>query len=320
VILVGGEALMDVLVDVDGSRHPVPGGGPFNTARALARLGVPSAFLGHLSEDAYGQQLAAELRAAGTSLTFASCGPEPTTVALARVDAAGVAHYEFHTEGTSAQNLTPAMLPARLGAEVEALHVGTLGLVLEPMATTLIELVQREQGRRLVMVDPNIRAQLIPDRSRYCCRLEDEVFPASTIVKASEQDLAWLYPDLEVKKACEHIMKRGPRLVVATLGAGGALCLTRHARARASVPPVDVVDTIGAGDIFGAALLAWLHDHQRLRIDLCLTTCELEAALAFACRAASWSCTQAGAESPTRRDLLDIGRPDDKLCNRSFQT
>ena len=104
-----------------------------NTARALARLGVPTAFLGRLSEDAYGQQLARGLVEAGASLALASCGPEPTTVALARVDAAGVARYDFRTDGTSAPNLTAAMLPEQLSPAVEALHVGTLGLVLEPM-------------------------------------------------------------------------------------------------------------------------------------------------------------------------------------------
>src|SRR3954447_345406 len=102
---------------------------------------------------------------------------------------AGRSMYEFRTEGTSACNLTREMLPPMLGSEVEALHVGTLGLVLEPMATTLVELVRRERGRRPVMVDPNIRPQLIPDPTAYRRRIEDEVFPASTIVKASEQDL-----------------------------------------------------------------------------------------------------------------------------------
>lgn len=232
-------------------------------------------------------------------------------MALAKVDAAGMAHYEFQTEGTSAQNLTLEMLPAELGPKVDALHVGTLGLVLEPMATTLIELVRREHGRRPVMVDPNIRAQLIPDRSQYCRRLNDEVFPASTIVKASEHDLAWLYPGLSVEAACAQILERGPRLAIATLGADGAFGLTRDARVHLSVPRVDVVDTIGAGDVFGAALLAWLHDHQRVRLDLCLDVCALESALTFACRAASWSCTQAGAVSPSRRDLLDLGCPTD---------
>jgi len=317
VILACGEALMDVLVDADGGLHPVPGGGPFNTARALARLGIPSAFLGRLSTDTYGQRLAEVLNTDGASLDFASRGPEPTTVARAKVDLAGVAHYEFQVEGTSAPNLTPAMLPEALGPGIEALHVGTLGLVLEPMATTLVELVRREQGRRLVMLDPNIRAQLISDRSRYCCCLMGELIPASTIVKASEQDLDWLYPGLHVEAACAQILERGPRLVIATLGADGAVALTHRARAHVKTPPVDVVDTIGAGDAFGAGLLAWLHDHQLLRTDLCLTAYELEAALGFACLAASWTCTQAGAISPTRQDILDIGRRKDTVHNGS---
>jgi fructokinase len=316
VILVCGEALMDVLVEIDGSRHPIPGGGPFNTARALARLGIPTAFLGRLSEDAYGQRLAEELVAAGASLDCASRGPEPTTVALAEVDQAGVAHYQFQTEGTSAQNLTLSMLPERPGPEVEALHVGTLGLVLEPMATTLVELVRREQGRRLVMVDPNIRPQVIADRSRYRRRLEDDLLPACTIVKASEQDLLWLYPDLNVEAACARVLEGGPQLMIATLGANGAFGLTRLARAKVSVPPVDVVDTIGAGDVFGAALLTWLYDRRMLGTDLCLEAEQLEAMLHFACLAASWSCMQAGAASPSRRDLLAFDRSGGVLHSR----
>jgi fructokinase len=310
-ILVCGEALMDVLVDADGCQHPTPGGGPFNTARALAGLGVQAAFLGRLSTDAYGQQLTKKLLAAGTRLEFASLGPEPTTTALVRVDAGGGAQYEFRTDGTSASNLTREMLPPELGADVEALHVGTRGLVLEPMATTLVELVLRERGRRPVMVDPNIRAQLISDRAQYLCRLENEVLPASTIVKASEQDLGWLYPDLDLEAACEHILRRGPRLIVATLGADGAFGLTQDVRARVDAPAVDVVDTIGAGDVFGAALLAWLHDCRLLRSELCLDAPSLEAALAFACRAASWTCTRAGAEAPSRHELLNSDRRND---------
>jgi fructokinase len=214
-----------------------------------------------------------------------------------------VAHYEFQTAGTSAQNLTPAMLPAQLGPEVEALHVGTLGLVFEPMATTLIELVRREQGHRPIMVDPNIRAQLIPDRARYCRRLIEDVFPATTIVKASEEDLRWLYPGLRVEQACVQVLERGPRLVIATLGARGAFAMTRRLQRHVRVPPVDVIDTIGAGDVFGAGFLTWLSDHQLPRADLCLEPGELEAALAFACRAAAWTCARPGAEPPTRSDL-----------------
>jgi fructokinase len=159
------------------------------------------------------------------------------------------------------------------------------------------------------MVDPNIRPQLISDRARYCRRLTDEVYPASTIIKASEQDLAWLYPGLSVQSACRRILECGPRLVIATLGADGAFGLTRHVQVHVSIPSVVVVDTIGAGDIFGAGLLTWLYDQQRLRTDLCLDACDLEAALAFACGAASWTCTRTGAEPPTRRDLKGADAP-----------
>src|SRR5690349_15074091 len=154
---------MDILVDAAGHRHPVPGGGPFNTLRVLARLRIPAVFLGRLSTDVYGQQLAEVLISAGASLDFASRGPEPSTVAR-------------------------AMLPTELGPDIEALHIGTVGLVLEPMATTLVESIRRQQGWRLVMLDPNIRTQLISDRTRYRCRLVGELIPVSTIVKASEQD------------------------------------------------------------------------------------------------------------------------------------
>jgi fructokinase len=111
---------------------------------------------------------------------------------------------------------------------------------------------------------------------------------------------------MSVESACRLILECGPRLVIATLGAAGALGVTRHALIRVSAPPIDVVDTIGAGDVFGAGLLAWLHDHQLLRTDLCLGADQLETAVAFACRAASWTCTRPGAEPPTRRDLCGI--------------
>lgn len=306
-IVVGGEALMDVIVAPDGRRTPVPGGGPFNTARALARLGVSAAFLGRLSEDPFGRALARGLAEAGASLALASSGPEPTTVALAEIDAAGVAQYTFEIAGTSAPNLTPAMVPERLGPEVAALHVGTLGLVLEPMATTLIGLARREAGRRLVMVDPNVRPQLIADRPAYRRRLEEELWPASTIVKASGPDLDWLYPEFDVEAACARILEYGPRLVVATLGEEGALGLTGAARARVDAPRVAVVDTIGAGDVFGAALLAWLSDRDLLRGDLDPDAGALTALLRFAVQAASWSCTRAGAASPSRADLAGAG-------------
>ncbi len=301
-IVVCGEALIDRIHNGDGTQRAVPGGGPFNTARALARLGVPTAFLGRLSQDVFGRQLAGLLASDGASLELASTGPEPTTIAIADVDSEGFAEYQFLVEGTSAPNLTLDMLPEEFATDVEALYVGTLGLVLEPMASTLAELVTRERGRRLEMLDPNIRVGLIPD-PEYRQRLQAAI-SQSTIVKASEADLAWIYPGVDYERAAGRIVDEGVSMVVVTLGARGAFGLHRDARVHVEAPHVEVVDTIGAGDAFGAAFLAWLHDHGAIRPDPCLETEEFTAALEFACLAGAITCTRAGAEPPWKWEML----------------
>jgi fructokinase len=301
VIVVCGEALIDRIHNDDGTQRAVPGGGPFNTARALARLGVPTAFLGRLSDDVFGRQMASLLISDGASLALTSIGPEPTTIAIADVDSEGFAEYQFLVEGTSAPNLTLDMIPDEFGPDVNALYVGTLGLVLEPMASTLEELVIRESGRRLVMTDPNIRVGLIPD-AEYRERLET-VISHSTIVKASEGDLAWLYPGLDHEQTADRLFSAGVSLVVITLGAKGAFGAHRDARITVAAPHVDVVDTIGAGDAFGAGFLAWLHIHGAIKPDLCLEPEQLKAALEFACLAGAITCSRAGADPPWRREM-----------------
>ncbi len=300
-IVVCGEALIDMIHNDDGTQHAAPGGGPFNTARALARLGVPTAFLGHLSSDAFGHELAGLLEEDGASLQLATVGPESTTIAVADVDSEGLAEYQFLVQGTSAPNLTSEMVPREFGVDVKGLHVGTLGLVLEPMAETLVGLVEREHGKRLVMVDPNIRVGLTPD-SEYRDRLH-RVIGLSTVVKASDADLAWLFPDLGYEEAASRMLEGGVSLVVVTLGAEGALGAQRDLRVRVPAPQVDVVDTIGAGDAFGAALLAWLYEHDCIHAELHLDGRELESALAFACLAAAIDCTRAGADPPRRSEM-----------------
>src|SRR5438132_12361993 len=286
----------------DGTQRAAPGGGPFNTARALARLGVPTAFLGHLSRDKFGRELADLLVADGASLEMATIGAEPRTIALADVGSEGFAEYQFLIQGTSAPNLTLEMLPVQLPPEVNALHVGTLGLVLEPMASTIVELVQRERDGRLIMLDPNIRIGLTDDFD-YRDRL-NTLISASTIVKASDSDLAWIHADCDYTEAADRILGEGVRMVVVTLGADGAFGAHRDLRIRVAAPPVEVVDTIGAGDAFGAGLLAWLYDHNRLNRDLRLEREELRAALEFACLVASITCTRAGADPPRRAELV----------------
>jgi fructokinase len=300
-IVVCGEALVDVIHNADGTQRSAPGGGPFNTARALARLGVHTAFLGRLSTDRFGRELETLLREDGVDLGLAGFGPEPTTIAIADIDRGGIARYRFEVDGTSAPNLTPESVPEDLGPDVRALHVGSLGLALEPMASTIAGLVARQRGKRFVMVDPNIRPGLGPE-DEYRARLR-AVTSAATVVKASDADLSWLYPGVEMVKAARSMLDEGPVAVVVTLGAAGALALHRDVLARVPAPQVDVVDTIGAGDSFGAALLAWLAVRERLRPRFTLEERELRSALEFACLVAALTCTRAGAESPTRDEL-----------------
>jgi len=306
VIVVCGEALIDMVHNEDGTQLAAPGGGPFNTARALARLGVPTAFLGRLSKDAFGQELSRRLAADGVSLDLTSVGPEPTTIAVADVDPEGLAEYEFLVQGTSAPNLTRDLVPEHFGPDVTALHLGTLGLVLEPMASTLVELVHREHGQRVIMLDPNIRTGIAPD-AEYRERVF-EVISQSAIVKASDSDLAWLYPDDDHERAAERILDRGVALVVVTLGARGAFGAHRDLRIRVDAPQVEVVDTIGAGDAFGAALLAWLHDHEAVRRDISLESDELQSALEFACLGAALTCAREGADPPWKWEMAAAAR------------
>jgi fructokinase len=301
VIVVCGEALIDMIHNGDGTQRAAPGGGPFNTARALARLGVPTAFLGRLSDDAFGRELAGLLAADGVNLDLASIGHENTTIAIADVDSEGFAEYEFFVQGTSAPNLSLDALPERLSLDVNALHLGTLGLVLEPLASTLVELLRQEHDGRLVMLDPNIRSGLIPD-AEYRERLR-EVISQSTIVKASESDVAWLYPGLDLDTAAAQMLGDGVRLVVITLGARGALGVHRDFSLSVKAPEVHVVDTIGAGDAFGAALLAWLHDHGAIGTELSLERDDLKAALDYACLAAALTCARAGADPPRKSEM-----------------
>lgn len=292
-----------MVVGEGGTRRRYPGGGPFNTARALARLGVPTAFVGRLSEDPFGRWLSCLLERDGASLAFASAGPEPTTLAVAKVNDAGQAAYDFHISGTSAPNFISDMVQSQLPPTVAALHIGTLGLVLEPMASTIVRLVERAGPGRLVMLDPNIRPALVVDAESYRQRLHS-VVGRSTIVKTSEEDLAWLYPSSSYEQAAETLVGRGVRLVVVTLGARGAYAAIGSYRVSVGAPHVLVVDTIGAGDAFGAAVLAWLHDKGELRADFKLSVAELRSLLEFACLVASITCSRQGADPPTRAEVV----------------
>jgi fructokinase len=294
VIAVAGEALID-LVERDGTLHPLPGGGPFNTAVALGRLAVPAAFLGRISYDEFGELLVGLLRESGVDDRYVLRGLAPTPVAVVHTRDGGDAEYSFHLAGTAYADLTPEDLP-ELGPEIVALHLGTLALATDPPASALEALMHRESARRLIMVDPNVRPDVIGDRDLYLARFESWLAYAH-LVKLSARDAEWLYPDLELEACAQHLLSLGARLAVVTLGPDGALAVSGAQEARVASLPVEVVDTVGAGDAFGAGLLRALWASDALTADSVaqLDIAELEQALAFACAVAALQCSRAGA-------------------------
>lgn len=308
-IAVAGEALID-LVEKDGVLDPLPGGGPFNTAVALGRLGVPTGFLGCLSYDHFGELLVGLLRESGVDDRYVLRSSAPTPVAVVHTSEDGDAEYSFHLAGTAYADLTPDDLP-ELGPEVVALHLGTLALATDPPASALEGLMRRESGRRLIMVDPNVRPDVIGDRDVYRVRFESWLSCAH-LVKLSARDAEWLYPELGSEACAQRLLSLGARLAVVTLGRDGALAVSGAGEARVASQPVDVVDTVGAGDAFGAGLLRglWASDALNAEAVALLDDAGLENALSFACAVAALQCSRAGAVPPTLEDVDEfLGYP-----------
>jgi fructokinase len=309
--VVAGEALVDLISAAghaasaaSATMTAMPGGGPYNAARAVARLGVPTSFLGALSRDRFGRLLHDTLVADGVDLSLAPRVEEPTTLAVAELDADGAATYRFYLDGTSATVLNRADADAVRLDPPSALHVGTLGLVLLPGADVLAELVADLPPQVLVLADPNCRPSAIgtgAGQQAYRSRL-DAVLDRADVVKVSTEDLAYLVPGAEPLAAAARIRRSGHQVVLVTDGARAAVAVHPDGALVVPVPPVHVVDTVGAGDTFGGAFLAtWVaagRGPQALADTVLLGT-----ALRRAVRAAALACTRAGAQPPTAAEL-----------------
>jgi fructokinase len=305
-ILVAGEALFDLVADPGGGLSGHPGGGPFNTARAIGRLRRPVAYLGRLSTDRLGATHEQLLAADGVDLRCVVHTPEPTTLALASLDADGSAAWSFYAAGTAAAGLEEHDALAALPEHVAALHVGTLGLVLEPLATAIEAVVRRLAGETMVVVDPNVRPQVIADGEAYRGRLR-RVLAGSDLVKVSEEDLAWLDPGRPPAQAARSLLQWGPRAVLLTRGAAGATVIGGAGDTPIAPVATDVVDTIGAGDAFGGGFVAWWTSHDFGRDDLARDDLLAEAAR-FAAVVAARTVARAGASPPELAEA-DSGRP-----------
>jgi fructokinase len=293
-VVVAGEALADLVANYQ-ARPPSfdahLGGGPFTAARTLARLGHSTYYAGALSTDGLGTRARAMLVADGVRLDLVQLVGLPTTLATVDVGTEGGAEYRFYVAETAAPQLGPLSLPAG----VTALHVGTLGLVLEPMASAIEELVVSAPLDVMVVIDPNCRPALIPDRAAYRARL-DRLLARADLLKASVEDLAYLEPDARPAEAARRLGT--PALV--TAGADGALAVTREDVVEVPARRARVVDTIGAGDAFGAAALAWWLERGLPRQ---LEVAALAEAAAFGCRVAAHVVSRPGADPPRRGEL-----------------
>lgn len=255
-MLVVGEALVDLVVDDDGAIVAALGGGPFNAARAAARSGAMVEFAGSLSTDRFGRQHRAGLVADGVGCRFVSTSELPSTLAMAVLARSGAAEYSFYLAGTATTSFDPSVLD---GAEHSSVLTGGLALAVDPVADPIAALVERVGSRSVVMVDLNCRPAAVSDRAAYTARLE-RVAATASIVKASEDDLAFLAPGVPPEASARSLLDRGAAAVLVTRGAEPSSIVTSTASETLAVarPPAPIVDTIGAGDTFCGAVLAHL--------------------------------------------------------------
>lgn len=305
-ILCCGEALIDMLPrdTTLGEKGfaPYAGGAIFNTAIALGRLGVPSAFFTGLSDDMMGDVLRDTLRSSHVDFSYCATLSRPTTIAFVKlVD--GHATYAFYDENTAGRMITEADLPA-LGDDCEALHFGAISLIPEPCGSTYEALMKREHETRVISLDPNIRPGFIKDKAAHLARIR-RMAAMSDIIKFSDEDLVWFGLEGNEETLARHWLHHGARLVVVTRGADGAVGYTADHKVTVPSERVTVVDTVGAGDTFDAGILASLKMQNLLtKAQVArLTEEQIGNALTLAAKAAAVTVSRAGANPPWASEI-----------------
>jgi fructokinase len=301
-----GEALIDMLPRKlpDGSDVllPATGGAVYNTAIALGRLGVETGFFSGLSTDMFGRQLEADLAEAGVDASFCARSARPTTLAFVELTD-GNARYTFYDEQTAGRMLSEVDLP-EFSSDVGALHFGAISLIPEPCGAAYEALLMREATQRVISLDPNIRANFIEDAEGHRARMR-RMIANSDIIKVSDEDLAWIEPKKSADTAIGAWIEAGASVVVMTMGADGARAFTGGGEVRVPVVPVEVVDTVGAGDSFDAGFLAGLQQLGLISKTALrqMGNTQLEEALGLATSVASIVVSRAGANPPWKHEL-----------------
>lgn len=308
--LICGEALFDFFSLEPGPRtgelayKAIAGGSPFNVAIGLRRLGSEAALFGGISSDYLGARLRRVLAEEGVCGDYLIGSDAPTTLAMVGVDAQGSPQYAFRGEGCADRQLRLEHLP-QLGEEVRGIHVGSYSLVVTPIADTLLELVRREGGRRLISLDPNVRLNVEPDIALWRQRIE--AFAAHAhLIKVSEEDLGLLYPDEDPQAVARRWLGQRCQLIFLTHGGQGAsVHSATHGQWRVPAVAVQTRDTVGAGDTFQAALLSHLARHglDSPRGLAAISREQLDAMLALAVRAAALTCSRVGPDLPHWHEL-----------------
>jgi fructokinase len=303
-ILISGEALIDLIPDPTkaSAYDALLGGSPYNVAIGLSRLGAPTGFISRLSADGNGEALAASLAENGVNLGYVARDPRPTMLAFVmRGTAKTGSRYSFYLDATAYDGAWP--FPAEWPKGARHLHVGSVAAVDARHARSVLAALATARPRATVSFDPNIRPLVTPDRDSVAPLVEQEV-SLTHLVKASQEDLEWLYPDRPIEESLAAWAKCGPRFCVATLGERGAVAMLGKERIEIPAPHVEVVDTVGAGDSFMSALLSAMdRDHALGAEAPAPSRGELETWLRFAAAASAITCTRKGSDPPTRKEV-----------------
>ncbi|MEL4068698.1 carbohydrate kinase [Ochrobactrum sp. GPK 3] len=307
-ILCCGEALIDMLPRETATGEtafvPFAGGSVFNSAIALGRLGVPTGFFSGISSDFFGEVLRDTLARSNVDYSFAAISDRPTTLAFVRlVD--GQARYAFYDENTAGRMLSESDMPF-VDDSIDAMLFGCISLISEPCGSVYETLMTREAPKRVMFLDPNIRAGFITDREKHLARMK-RMIALADIVKLSDEDLIWFGEHGSHDEIAAEWLKLGPKLIVITKGAHGADAYTAGATVRVPGVKVDVVDTVGAGDTVNAGILVSLHNQGLLNKGSIenLNEDQIHSAVALGVRAAAVTVSRAGANPPWAAEMRD---------------
>jgi fructokinase len=296
-VWVCGEVLIDLIPD-GTERKAVVGGGPANTAKALAKLGLAPQFIDGISSDQYGQMALKELHHDGVLLDYVNFSDKPTCLAIVSLSATSEATYEFVIDETATFDFLHSWLPDPFKLKPALLHIGTLVTAIEPAASILHEWVSKVAEVAPVVFDPNIRPAVMGNRDLYVAAIEKWV-AISAAVKVSDDDLYWLYPDQDIELIVKRWIADGVALVVVTYGAKGLTGYTSAGSVAVEAVKVEVVDTVGAGDTVGAVLVEAIVEKglSNLTGDL------LKQTLTRAAKAAAITCSRMGAKPPSKMEI-----------------